>query len=60
MACMCELCVRNRCWRERGVPPDIIDYILDLEMDITCWKTIKDGSWPQGKSILLKILEKYK
>lgn len=57
--CGCEICKRHRAWKERGVPDDIIDYILDLELDLDFWKAIKDGNWPNGKEVLLRALEKY-
>ena len=57
--CDCELCVRLRDWKNRCIPDDIIDYILDLEMDIDYWRFLKSGKNPQGKEILEGYLKNY-
>lgn len=58
MACECEVCTRIRYYREVGVPSDIIDYILDVEMDRDYYKAILDGSWPMAKRLLQEAIDK--
>lgn len=58
--CNCETCVRFRYYREIGIPDDIREYIMELEMDVEYFKAILSGSWPSGKEIVERALEKYK
>lgn len=57
--CECELCKRLKYYKEVGVPEDVIDHILDTEMDLEYLRCIMDGSWPNGKQLLKRALEKY-
>jgi len=57
--CECELCLRLKYYNEVGVPEDVIDHILNIEMDLEYLQCIMNGSWPNGKRILEKALEKY-
>lgn len=57
--CECEVCTRLKHYNEIGVPEEVVDYILELEMDRDYMKAIFDGSWPSGKQLLERALEKY-
>lgn len=57
--CECEYCVRLRDYKSRGVPEDVMDYVMNLEMDVEYFKAILNGNWPSGKEVLLRALEKY-
>lgn len=59
MACKCGVCERIRSWKARGVPDDVIDYILDLEFDKEYWEAIKSGNWPSGEEALKRYLKNY-
>lgn len=58
IVCQCEVCTRIRSWRELGVPDEIREYILAVEMDRDYYKAILDGSWPQARQILNSALDR--
>ena len=57
--CECDTCQRLRYYKSVNVPEDVVEYILDLEMDIAYNKSILDGKWPNGKKLLEEALKKY-
>lgn len=58
--CNCEVCSRLKYYVEIGIPEEVINHIMDVEMDVEYYKCILNGNWPTGKEVLLKALEKYK
>lgn len=57
--CNCEYCNRLRYYKEINLPENIVEYIMDLEMDVEYFKAILNGNWPSGKEVLKQALEKY-
>lgn len=59
MTCNCEYCERLRYFKELGMSEDVMNYIMDLEMDVEYYKAILTGSWPSGEMVLKEALKRY-
>lgn len=56
---MCECCKDVKEGKDRGIPEDIIDLILNLQLDVDYYSAILSGNWPSGKRVLEEALKKY-
>lgn len=58
MSCQCEVCLRLKALKARGVPEDVLDYLIDLEVDRDYYKAIVKGEGPGAIEILERTLRR--